>query len=294
MSGGLAGGGSTEDELAKLRKDLDAVSEKVGLCREMLPHSPGIASDDALAEIVGFLEACKPRMDALVEAGLQGVLGEEMLAHCLKVSTDLQATLDAEKNGVPIEALQTGSAPAPTAAPAAAAPVSTPTLLDFGVDGGDDDEEEEGLSRTGGRKALGAKKLSPPIEPPPAATVPPPPAPAAAPPAAEPSLLDLNTAPTPVVAPPAPIDPFAMGASPAPVMAAMPAPPMTAPGVPPPVMPPATMAMPPPAMMAPNVPPPDPFAAPATVMPPPVPMAAPPAAMQQGDDFDELLKMRNK
>ena len=30
-------------------------------------------------------------MDALVEAGLQGVLDEDMLAHCLKLGTDLQA-----------------------------------------------------------------------------------------------------------------------------------------------------------------------------------------------------------
>ena len=67
-SGGLAGGGSTEDELAKLRKDLDAVSEKVGLCREMLPHSPGIASDDALAEATKKLETEKLEQDEWVHS----------------------------------------------------------------------------------------------------------------------------------------------------------------------------------------------------------------------------------
>jgi hypothetical protein len=38
------------------------VLERVRLCREMLPNSPGVKQDEALAEVVGFLEACKPRM----------------------------------------------------------------------------------------------------------------------------------------------------------------------------------------------------------------------------------------
>ena len=69
-SGGAAatatsgGGPSTEDELAKLREDLGTVAEKIALCREMLPHSPGIANDDALAEIVGFLEVSARHLSA--------------------------------------------------------------------------------------------------------------------------------------------------------------------------------------------------------------------------------------
>jgi hypothetical protein len=35
---------------------------KVKLCREMLKESPGIDEDEALAEVVGFLEACRDRM----------------------------------------------------------------------------------------------------------------------------------------------------------------------------------------------------------------------------------------
>lgn len=54
--------GMSERELTKLKEDLEAVMDRVRLCREMLPNSPGIREDEALAEVIGFLEACKPRM----------------------------------------------------------------------------------------------------------------------------------------------------------------------------------------------------------------------------------------
>lgn len=38
------------------------IQTKVKLCREMLKESPGIDEDEALAEVVGFLEACRDRM----------------------------------------------------------------------------------------------------------------------------------------------------------------------------------------------------------------------------------------
>lgn len=62
---GLSVGGgclAAEAELNKLKEDLMVVRERVKLCREMLPNSPGVREDEALAEVVGFLEACKPRM----------------------------------------------------------------------------------------------------------------------------------------------------------------------------------------------------------------------------------------
>lgn len=81
----------------KLESDLLIVLEKVKLCREMLPQSPGIASDDLLAEVVGFLEACKERLIDLVEVGTQGLLDEATFAMCLKVNDALLRTLEAEK-----------------------------------------------------------------------------------------------------------------------------------------------------------------------------------------------------
>ena len=70
--------------IAKLQDDLNAVEDKVKLCREMLPHSAGVEKDELLAEIVGFLEACQPRLLTLIEAGTQGQLTEEMFMLCLQ------------------------------------------------------------------------------------------------------------------------------------------------------------------------------------------------------------------
>jgi hypothetical protein len=65
--------------MAKLNTDMDVVTEKVKLCREMLAESPGIDEDDALADVIGYLEACRDRMAELIEAGTHGLLGEDML-----------------------------------------------------------------------------------------------------------------------------------------------------------------------------------------------------------------------
>jgi hypothetical protein len=85
------------DEFEKLQMDLIVVMEKVRLCREILQVSPGIESDEALADVIGFLEACRDRMIELIEAGTHGVLGEELFAEVLKVNDAVLRTLDAER-----------------------------------------------------------------------------------------------------------------------------------------------------------------------------------------------------
>jgi hypothetical protein len=54
--GGVESGGAVPSEEAadmlKLKDDLRALSEKIKLCREMLPESPGIEHDETLAEVV--------------------------------------------------------------------------------------------------------------------------------------------------------------------------------------------------------------------------------------------------
>ena len=84
-------------EFVKLSADLSTVNEKVKLCREMLVESPGIDSDEALAEVIGFLEACRDRLTDIIEAGTNGLLGEELFAQCLKTNDALLRTLDAER-----------------------------------------------------------------------------------------------------------------------------------------------------------------------------------------------------
>lgn len=61
------------------------VKDKINLCREMLPETAGVERDAAFSEVVGFLEACRPRMVDLVEAGVGGALGEDTFAKCLQV-----------------------------------------------------------------------------------------------------------------------------------------------------------------------------------------------------------------
>lgn len=86
-----------DQEFSKLEVDLLTVFEKVKLCREMLRESPGIQEDEALAEVVGFLEACRDRMADVIEAGTQGLLNEELLAKCFRANDAIFRTLDAEK-----------------------------------------------------------------------------------------------------------------------------------------------------------------------------------------------------
>ena len=55
------------DGAQKLRSDLDAVMERVQLCREIMLESPGIQYDDTLAGVIGFLEACRDRLVFLLQ-----------------------------------------------------------------------------------------------------------------------------------------------------------------------------------------------------------------------------------
>jgi hypothetical protein len=48
--------------MQKLRGDLEAVMERVVLCREMMQESPGIEQDETLAGVIGYLEACRDRL----------------------------------------------------------------------------------------------------------------------------------------------------------------------------------------------------------------------------------------
>lgn len=99
-----------EDEFLKLQLDLSVVMEKVNLCREILQVSPGIQHDEALADVIGFLEACRDRMVDVIEAGTQGLLGEDLFAVALKVNDAVLRTLDAER--VRVVCLSLGLVPA--------------------------------------------------------------------------------------------------------------------------------------------------------------------------------------
>ena len=81
----------------KLNTDLDEVIDKLYLCKEILPTSTGIETDDALKAIIGFLEACLNRMPALIEAGTANLFTEDLFSKCLSVHDAIIRVLDAEK-----------------------------------------------------------------------------------------------------------------------------------------------------------------------------------------------------
>lgn len=118
---------------SKLERDLTTVYEKVRLCQEMLLESPGIEEDEALSEVVGFLEACRDRMIDIIEAGSMGLLSEDLFAMVLKVNDSILRTLEAERTGQKIEIEEIGtsqSAPSSSSAAAASSSSQSVDLLD--------------------------------------------------------------------------------------------------------------------------------------------------------------------
>lgn len=145
---------------AKILGDLATLTEKMDLCHAML--NPGAADpklsmqSEAMMAVVGFLEACAPRMVELVQAAASGALSEEVFAECLSVNDRLQKLLA----DVDTAALTETSA-STTAASAPAADDITQELDDLflgeyqpsskaggkttGESDGDDDEDERKL-----------------------------------------------------------------------------------------------------------------------------------------------------
>lgn len=90
-----------DDEIVALRADLETVAEKIKLCQEMI--QVGLSLEDGLGEVLGFLESCQTRIPALVKAGGEGLLSEDVFARVLQVNDALTATLEFEKNGTSLD-----------------------------------------------------------------------------------------------------------------------------------------------------------------------------------------------
>lgn len=74
--------------------DLDILQEKMGRCDELLRPDGGAMQDtvpksEDVMQVIGFLEACAPRMVELVEAAAQGALSEPVLMKSLEVNDRL-------------------------------------------------------------------------------------------------------------------------------------------------------------------------------------------------------------
>jgi hypothetical protein len=78
----------------KIMADLKTVEEKMDLLESMLnpgadSPAPSVKNHEALLSVIGFLEACAPRMVELVEAAAQGALNGNVLETCLQVNDRL-------------------------------------------------------------------------------------------------------------------------------------------------------------------------------------------------------------
>jgi hypothetical protein len=107
----------------KIMKDLGVLKEKMDLCESMLHPGAGspklsVHTSDAMLAVIGFLEACAPRMIELVEAAsMTGVLTETVFEETLQCNDRLLKLLS------DIETAALTETPAETTV-AAAAPAS--------------------------------------------------------------------------------------------------------------------------------------------------------------------------
>ena len=125
-----AANGSTQGDAAaaplstvdnKIAADLNVVVEKMDLLDSMIKPSGGsppssIQTSEALLTVIGFLEACAPRMIELVEAAAQGALSGSVLEQCLGVNDRLLKQLqeiDAMALTEPEASTTVASAPPP-------------------------------------------------------------------------------------------------------------------------------------------------------------------------------------
>mmetsp|Transcript_4445 Transcript_4445/g.8550 ORF Transcript_4445/g.8550 Transcript_4445/m.8550 type:complete len:296 (+) Transcript_4445:143-1030(+) len=81
----------------KVLQDLSTVIEKINLCTTMLHplnSTQEVDQDESLLTIIGFLEACVPRVRELIEAGMTGALQEDTVVKCLAVNDSLCQVLE--------------------------------------------------------------------------------------------------------------------------------------------------------------------------------------------------------
>lgn len=137
----------------KIMADLGTVKEKMDLCDNMLhpgdgSPAPSLKNNEALLGVIGFLEACGPRMVELVEAATQGALSESVLMECLSVNDRLLKLL------ADIDTYAFTETPASTTA--AAAPPKE-DIADFSDLLLDDKVEPDVSSSVGDQKPSGLK-----------------------------------------------------------------------------------------------------------------------------------------
>mgnify|MGYP005856048135 CR=1 FL=1 len=142
QSGSAATAGEQLSEVdSKILADLNTVKEKMDLLDSMLKPgadspSPSVKNHEALLQVIGFLDACAPRMVELVEAAAQGALSGSVLETCLGVNDRLLKQL------TEIDTLILTETPASTTAASAPAPTKEMSDLLLSESHEDDDDDD--------------------------------------------------------------------------------------------------------------------------------------------------------
>lgn len=124
----------------KIMTDLGVVSEKMDLLDSMLKTdagspAPSFKNQEALLQVIGFLEACAPRMIELVEAAAQGALSGDVLEKCLQVNDRLLKQL------TEVDTLALTESPASTTAASVPVQGMSDLFLDESNDNGDEEHQ---------------------------------------------------------------------------------------------------------------------------------------------------------
>ena len=135
----------------KITADLNVVIEKMDLLDSMLKPgadspAPSLKNHEALLAVIGFLEACAPRMVELVEAAAQGALSGHVLEKCLAVNDRLLKQLQE------IDTIALTETAASTTAASAPVKDMAELLLD---DDDDDDDHKAKPPPVAGMKSTG-------------------------------------------------------------------------------------------------------------------------------------------
>jgi hypothetical protein len=112
----------------KIMNDLSTVCEKMDIIEGLLRPGggnpvPSVRKDATVMSLIGFLEACAPRMVQLVEAAAQGFVSEPVLVKCLEVNDRLTKVM------TDIDTVALTETPATTTVAAAPQPDVTEDLL---------------------------------------------------------------------------------------------------------------------------------------------------------------------
>ena len=142
----------------KIAADLNTVNEKMDLLDSMI--KPGgaespvacVQTSEALLTVIGFLEACAPRMIELVEAAAQGALSGSVLEQCLSVNDRLLKQLKE------IDSIVLSEKEAATAVASAAAP-PVDDMAAFTLDDLEDDGDHVAAAPAAGAKSTGEEDL---------------------------------------------------------------------------------------------------------------------------------------